>query len=71
MPASAISVLRVVGTSENNKMKKKNRSKSMIKLSGLLWKMQHRYTFKKFVIVENHLMPNVAKNVTASKLREV
>lgn len=43
----------------------------MIKLSGLLWKMQHRYTFKKFVIVENHLMPNVAKNVTASKLREV
>lgn len=25
MPASAISVLRVVGTSENNKMKKKNR----------------------------------------------
>lgn len=43
----------------------------MIKLSGLLWKMQDRYIFKKFVVVENHLMPNVAKSVTASKPREV
>lgn len=43
----------------------------MTKLSGLLWKTQHRYIFKKLVKVENHLMPNVAKTVTASKLREV
>lgn len=71
MPASAISVLRVVGTSENNKSKKKIESESMIKLSGLLWKMQDRYVFKKFVILENHLRPNVAKSVAASKPREV
>lgn len=43
----------------------------MIKLSGLLRKTQHRCIFKKLVKVENHLMPNVAKSITASKLREV